>query len=343
MANRSDCEKFSEQLFMLDTEPSGELLEHINACPECQAQYRKLAAMSQLIKSNVPPVPNIKDAVMEKLRTENISIAPTSAKRSRRFPVATIAAAVAVLAAFATFGTKETNNSDAFSKAKVTGNALTAESAVENDIMMYSYSADSEAQHAPSAYMTDTDGAVTEDGADNGRTVTITTAEEYLMEDAVEECIPEAEMQAQPELASEELPSMPEEAEAETEASPYFGGTETKFTLGSKEGGQESSPQNDKAAAETKPETETQSTEQTATSGAGGAVNEYRNGITEDVSEDNALAVYNAMEQAYPGRISKEVFESMDAQVYLAFISSLEDFESGYTEQALYDFAKLYK
>ncbi len=58
-----------------------------------------------------------------------------------------------------------------------------------------------------------------------------------------------------------------------------------------------------------------------------------------NISEkSDAAEVYKVLSQYYPDRISYEVFESADPSEYLAFVMSIDDFDSEYTESAFLGF-----
>ncbi|MBE6571177.1 MAG: hypothetical protein E7656_02880 [Ruminococcaceae bacterium] len=63
--------------------------------------------------------------------------------------------------------------------------------------------------------------------------------------------------------------------------------------------------------------------------------NAFLSKITKD---SDAAEIYKVLSQFYPDAISYETFENSDPDEYLAFVMSIEDFESEYTESAFLSF-----
>lgn len=74
--------------------------------------------------------------------------------------------------------------------------------------------------------------------------------------------------------------------------------------------------------------------------GSSGTDSAQSNSIITDQSEAEKL--FESMSEKYPGRISKELFDEVGENIYISFVNSLSDYESGYTAEALKAFAENY-
>jgi hypothetical protein len=98
MANKDLCEETLELLLVGEGEHPEHIKEHISCCEKCKTEYEKILKIQSLINSSMPDCPNLKDAVLEKINSEKIKIAPE--KKKHRFPIGTISAAAAVLVVY---------------------------------------------------------------------------------------------------------------------------------------------------------------------------------------------------------------------------------------------------
>ncbi len=107
MANNDLCEEISELLL---SQSNGEDLpdyakEHIQCCEKCKEQQEKILKMKSLIKSSKPDCPEFRNAVLGRIKDENIKIAQP--KKKHHFPIGVMAAAAAVFAVYlSVYGTK---------------------------------------------------------------------------------------------------------------------------------------------------------------------------------------------------------------------------------------------
>ena len=97
MENGKICDSVIPEMLGDEGELSPEAKTHIENCEKCKAELEKIEKMRSLLASSVPAAPDLKDAVLSRIASENISPAPVTSSR-RHIPFGTIAAAAAVFA-----------------------------------------------------------------------------------------------------------------------------------------------------------------------------------------------------------------------------------------------------
>ncbi|MBR5528564.1 MAG: hypothetical protein IKV97_06110 [Clostridia bacterium] len=369
MAEKDICAKICEELNALSEEPCGEIATHISECAECAEHYKKLCEMRKLLMKSAPVVPELRSAVIGRIRSENVSVSPVY--RRRRIPFGTVAAAAAILAVFAvSYGVKTPDG--IFSQSK---NSAENDCAPMVETQMFSATSGTDgifSDKAGNAESSKITYFATSYSSDNALESTEEEIAEAETESAPEEKIAEPETTSANERDGSEaadgkpkllcaLPPAKDRAESDiaTEYKPdYTEGPEndsgekpdgTQFTVADNinapilaENG-ENTVEEPKGTEHSNMSDAIEDGFRGSSGGGGGGSSAAQQDTSEGGSAlEMAKDIYEVMKIVYPDRISLEVFESVGAETYLAFIENIEEPDTDYTEQALLAFAESY-
>lgn len=107
MQNEELCGRVIE---FLQSHSNGEDIDediksHIAMCDFCRNENEKYGKMSELVKASAPECPELRSAVLDRIKSEGIKV--DEQKRKRHFPIGTLAAAAAVLVIYVSvYGSK---------------------------------------------------------------------------------------------------------------------------------------------------------------------------------------------------------------------------------------------
>ena len=107
MASEKLCDKVQDILLSHSEgeELSEEVSQHIVCCERCRAEKEKLDRMRELTKLSSPKCPELREAVLDSIKSDKIKI--DAPKKKRHFPIGTLAAAAAVLVVYiSVYGSK---------------------------------------------------------------------------------------------------------------------------------------------------------------------------------------------------------------------------------------------
>ena len=353
MNHNDSCGDVQKKLALLDyDEPiPQDLQKHLESCPSCRKEYENQKKMQDLLKAASPSVPKLSESVMRRIHDEKIEIKETDYTTKRlRLPLGTIAAAVAVLAVYLSvyagvprilFSGENHSVDD-------------SKSVEENETQMFFASGKSVSDDTADSLDTeDSDGQNTYSKAlDNSENAEFYVADPKDLSDEEislpdDFLMPRKSMIASPNTDGTDLNPEATEEGAEN-------GTDSMSPQSYGTAGAENSRSNGLSDAE-EPSGEAVTSDSNggdrgdekeaeyfaggvAGSGAGGGNTGANTNEIDFVSL--AERQFEKLSEQYPNHISRELFESVGAETYLAFLSSVEDFDADYTAEKLEAFAQ---
>lgn len=374
MENGKICDSVIPEMLGDEGELSPEAKTHIENCEKCKAELEKIEKMRSLLASSVPAAPDLKDAVLSRIASENISPAPVTSSR-RHIPFGTIAAAAAVFAVgilvYKGDILDKVNNAEKGSdmlyvadqecveeEASEDLDAFDSESqiiaATKSDTVMYSKNENNDLTESVKAEA-ETENTAPEEqkslqSAKPEKDMVITEKDRLLStapptadvgngivsfegRDDFSDKSEADGTQSINDAANEDVRAPLSDKTGETTAG--FDPTITPdhgrlpHPVGSGGGGASG------GGASVAPEKEEIASEDGTTLTTAFDFNAFLAKITKD---SDAAEIYKVLSQFYPDAISYETFENSDPDEYLAFVMSIEDFESEYTESAFLSF-----
>lgn len=145
MQNEELCGRVIE---FLQSHSNGEDIDediksHIAMCDFCRSENEKYGKMSELVKASAPECPELRSAVLDRIKSEGIKV--DEQKRKRHFPIGTLAAAAAVLVIYVSvYGSKlpfmafNAANDAAVTEEMYYAEEESAEAAIEEAVEEYS-------------------------------------------------------------------------------------------------------------------------------------------------------------------------------------------------------------
>ncbi len=356
------CEKVLSELFKDPDTVSAETKAHLESCEKCAAEFEKIKKSCALIKASAPAVPSMKEKVLSRICDEKLSPSPLSSTPRKHIPFGTISALAAVLAVgILVYKGDILNKLDNASKS-------------ENEMIVFDQEADFSPKTLIAEWNSKTNGqndsgSYTLSDSANGNI----SYSEKLSEEAAEETtrVQEYSETTDYEKAeSETEAAAPEEAVNDSTVSekghllsllPPSNDNVSSVTKA--EGTQNTVGTDDITTADDTPvggEIPEKSPEiimlnpgkgsagaAGGASGTSSAVKEHTESTVNDliksslgnISENSdAEEIYKLLSMYYPDRIPYDVFESADPAEYLAFVMSIDDFDTEYTENAFLGF-----
>lgn len=367
MKNEKLCENILAELLKDNEKLSEESLSHIKDCANCRAEFEKIQKMDSLIKACAPAAPSIKDSVLSKIRNKKLAPAPISSAPRKHIPIGTISAAAAVLAigilVYKGDILNKIDNANSENEIIVcdeeadfspetlvaewtdknggdSGYQIVADSKNSNILYSEDCVEDAEAEEAPALESydkkelskTDTDSSApieeNRDISETGHLLSLLPPKTDSVDDSSK-------------------PAGTQNAVSKEMTKDSVMSDDTALN----------SPQGD-ATAEKSPEDVVMMNPHPGsgmTGASGGAAtsvypnNQRTEGILDindiiksslgNISENSdAAEIYKVLSQYFPDRISYDVFANADPAEYLAFVMSIDDFETEYTENAFLGF-----
>lgn len=370
MENGKICDSVICEMLGDEGELSPEAKTHIENCEKCKAELEKIEKMRSLLASSVPAAPDLKDAVLSRIASENISPAPVTSSR-RHIPFGTIAAAAAVFAVgilvYKGDILDKVNNAEKGSdmiyvadqecveeEASEELDAFDSESqiiaATKSDTVMYSKN---EIDGANDIAESETENAISEEqkslqSAKPEKDMVITEKDRLLST-----APPTADV-GNGIVSFEGRDDFSDKSEADGTQSINDAANEDALAPLSDKTGETTAgfdptitPDHGRlphptgsggggaSGASVDPEKEEIESDDGATLTTAFDFNAFLAKITKD---SDAAEIYKVLSQFYPDAISYETFENSDPDEYLSFVMSIEDFESEYTESAFLSF-----
>lgn len=369
MENGKICDSVIPEMLGDEGELSPEAKTHIEKCEKCKAELEKIEKMRSLLASSVPAAPDLKDAVLSRIASENISPAPVTSSR-RQIPFGTIAAAAAVFAVgilvykgdildkvndvekssdMIYVADQECVEEEASEELDAFDSESQIIAATKSDTVMYSKNENNDLTESVKAEA-ETENTAPEEqkslqSAKPEKDMVITEKDRLLStapptadvgngivsfegRDDFSDKSEADGTQSINDAANEDVRAPLSDKSGETTAG--FDPTITPdhgrlpHPVGSGGGGASVAPEKEEIASE-----------DGATLTTAFDFNAFLAKITKD---SDAAEIYKVLSQFYPDAISYETFENSDPDEYLAFVMSIEDFESEYTESAFLSF-----
>ena len=355
-----------------------DLQEHLDTCPSCRKEYTDQKEMHDLLRAyarecRASAPKELSDSVMKRIRNEKVEIKKDNTAKRLRLPIGTIAAAAAVLAVYVGIyqsklpislfsdekaysaqseGANEAQlffvksaGSDALLEPDVTGDLYdaqdnTADSAAENEDADYRIAdgladdACGETSLPPMQSIMKAPNAPDDAGSLllGDETTQINSAESDESEDE-------------------------KESKSTTYSAPIVPSTESAADGADDRSLDGAEYSDDTAAAKANgftndmcglPKAENGTGDENKRGGGGGSSGEGASAGSNSGASANANAIdfetlaerqFEKLSEQYPDRISRELFDSIGAEKYLAFLSSLEDFDADYNAERFAAFA----
>ena len=355
-----------------------DLQEHLDTCPSCRKEYTDQKEMHDLLRAyarecRASAPKELSDSVMKRIRNEKVEIKKDNTAKRLRLPIGTIAAAAAVLAVYVGIyqsklpislfsdekaysaqseGANEAQlffvksaGSDALLEPDVTGDLYdaqdnTADSAAENEDADYRIAdgladdACGETSLPPMQSIMKAPNAPDDAGSLllGDETTQINSAESDESEDE-------------------------KESKSTTYSAPIVPSTESAADGADDRSLDGAEYSDDTAAAKANGFTndtcgllkaENGTGDENKRGGGGGSSGEGASAGSNSGASANANAIdfetlaerqFEKLSEQYPDRISRELFDSIGAEKYLAFLSSLEDFDADYNAERFAAFA----
>ena len=378
MENGKICDSVIPEMLGDEGELSPEAKTHIEKCEKCKAELEKIEKMRSLLASSVPAAPDLKDAVLSRIASENISPAPVTSSR-RHIPFGTIAAAAAVFAVgilvYKGDILDKVNNAENGSDMIYVADQECVEEEASEELDAF----DSESQII-AATKSDT-VMYSKNEIDGANDIAESETENAISEEqkSLQSAKPEKDM-----VITEKdrlLSTAPPTADVGNGIVSFEGRDD--FSDKSEADGTQSindaanedvhAPLSDKTGETTAGFDPTITPDHGilphpvgnggggasgggASGGAGGSVAPEKEEIASEdgttlttafdfnaflakiTKDSDAAEIYKVLSQFYPDAISYETFENSDPNEYLAFVMSIEDFEREYTESAFLSF-----
>ena len=355
-----------------------DLQEHLDTCPSCRKEYTDQKEMHDLLRAyarecRASAPKELSDSVMKRIRNEKVEIKKDNTAKRLRLPIGTIAAAAAVLAVYVGIyqsklpislfsdekaysaqseGANEAQlffvksaGSDALLEPDVTGDLYdaqdnTADSAAENEDADYRIAdgladdACGETSLPPMQSIMKAPNPPHDAGSLllGDETTPINTAESDESED---------EKESKSTTYSAPIVPSTESAADGAEDRSLDGAEYSDDTAAAKANGFT----NDMCGL---PKAENGTGDENKRGGGGGSSGEGASAGSNSGASANANAIdfetlaerqFEKLSEQYPDRISRELFDSIGAEKYLAFLSSLEDFDADYNAERFAAFA----
>ena len=355
-----------------------DLQEHLDTCPSCRKEYTDQKEMHDLLRAyarecRASAPKELSDSVMKRIRNEKVEIKKDNTAKRLRLPIGTIAAAAAVLAVYVGIyqsklpislfsdekaysaqseGANEAQlffvksaGSDALLEPDVTGDLYdaqdnTADSAAENE---------------------DADYRIADGLADDACGETSLPPMQSIMkapnapDDAGSLLLGDETTQI---ISAESDESEDEkESKSTTYSAPIVPSTESAADGADDRSLDGAEYSDDTAAAKANgftndmcglPKAENGTGDENKRGGGGGSSGEGASAGSNSGASANANAIdfetlaerqFEKLSEQYPDRISRELFDSIGAEKYLAFLSSLENFDADYNAERFAAFA----
>ncbi len=313
MASEILCDKVQDILLSHSEgeELSEEVFQHIVCCEKCRSEKEKLDRTRELTRLSSPKCPELREAVLDRIRNENINI--DVPKKKRHFPIGTLAAAAAVLVVYiSVYGSKLPalvfkNSNEAMSDAAIREELDYADEEIIADAV-------EESAAEPS------------DAAENG----IVT---YSLTDTTAEFKTRSSIKQGERLLSAKLP---------TPTGTIMGAVnDTAQTDGASGGGVFDKETEDLLKDSVKLES-TQAAELEAEAPEAEAETEVETEVETETqaAEKDILTAFGEYSSLYPDSISEEDIEDIGWDIYEKFVEAVEKGEAEYTLEAFKEFAQ---
>lgn len=355
-----------------------DLQEHFDICPSCRKEYTDQKEMHDLLRAyaracRASAPKELSDSVMKRIRNEKVEIKKDDTAKRLRLPIGTIAAAAAVLAVYVgiyqsklpislfsdekadSAQSEGVNETQLFYAKSAGGDALFEPDVTEDLYDAQDNTADSAAENEDADYrIADADSLADDtcgetslppmqsimkapnapDGAGSllsgDETTQINSAESGESEDEKESknttysapIVPSTESTA---VGADDRSLDGAEYSDDTVAAKANGFTNDMCSLPKAENG--TGDENKSGGG--------------GGSSGGGASAGSNSGASANAIDFETLAErqFEKLSEQYPNRISRELFDSIGAEKYLAFLSSLEDFDADYNAERFAAFA----
>ncbi|MBR5554275.1 MAG: hypothetical protein IKV98_10595 [Clostridia bacterium] len=380
MENGKICDSVIPEMLGDEGELSPEAKTHIENCEKCKAELEKIEKMRSLLASSVPAAPDLKDAVLSRIASENISPAPVTSSR-RHIPFGTIAAAAAVFAVgilvykgdildkvndvekssdMIYVADQECVEEEASEELDAFDSENQIIAATKSDTVMYSKNENNDLTESVKAEA-ETENTAPEEqkslqSAKPEKDMVITEKDRLLStapptadvgngiasfegRDDFSDKSEADGTQSINDAANEDVRAPLSDKTGETTAG--FDPTITPdhgrlpHPVGSGGGGAGGGGASGGTGGSVAPEKEEIASEDGTPLTTAFDFNAFLAKITKD---SDAAEIYKVLSQFYPDAISYETFENSDPDEYLAFVMSIDDFESEYTESAFLSF-----
>ena len=370
MNSKKLCEKILSDLFKDPEFVSAETKAHLESCEKCAAEFEKIKKSCALIKASAPAVPSMKEKVLSKIRDEKLTPSPVSASSRRHIPFGTISALAAVLAVgILVYKGDILDKINNASKSENEMIVCDQEADFSPETLISEWNSKTNGQNDSGSY-------TLADSANGGASYSESLDENHEQEAArVKEYSADADHDAEETEAEE---SSPEEAVNDSTVSekdhllsllppsgsgashpPKAEGTQTAVATDDMTDKTSDNSMSDGTSvgggiSEKSPENIMMLNPGRGASGASGGasgtaavkestdektINDIIKTALGGISENSdAAEIYKLLAMYYPDRIPYDVFESADPAEYLAFVMSIDDFDTEYTENAFLGF-----
>lgn len=317
MGRNNECEKILERLFSLDGDMPADIAEHLEGCRACNEEYRALLKMRELVKNSAPQTPDMRDAVIGKIKAKNISIRKNTPSR-RRVPLGTLATLVACLVVYiSVYGGGIFDNifktADNFAECEVADECVEeyADGADYNDSVGSAIKYKANGTQGADAIAPESEAQTETETVLLADTVTFFSGSAFDKKEVSEAASPENTIKLTSTERAKDVVENKDQSVADMES----------FNVSVDTDGADNGDAED---AETEPEAEVEAEVEVET-------------------EAEEKSLFESFSEKYPDRISFETYCEVGEEVFAEFVSSLTDPETQYTEQALVCFAAEYK
>lgn len=355
-----------------------DLQEHFDTCPSCRKEYTDQKEMHDLLRAyaracRASAPKELSGSVMKRIRDEKVEIKKDDTAKRLRLPIGTIAAAAAVLAVYVgiyqsklpislfsdekadSAQSEGVNETQLFYAKSAGGDALFEPDVTEDLYDAQDNTADSAAENEDADYrIADADSL-----ADDACGETSLPPMQSIMK------APNAPDDAGSLLSGDETTQInsAESGESEDEkesrnttySAPIVSSTESTAVGADDRSLDGAEYSDDTAVAKANgftndmcglPKAENGTGDENKRGGGGGSSGEGASAGSNSGANANAIDFetlaerqFEKLSEQYPDRISRELFDSIGAEKYLAFLSSLEDFDADYNAERFAAFA----